>query len=193
MSQLYHIQLKASVSETYDLSDKIVHKLEMTEILPKEEMVELLKQQLQERGFAETEPNIWTKQGDDGEHISLNLDTMELSTEIEQQKELSTEVEVTGRAWDSKSAARKDAQSQLQNAQENARDQLDSQRQKLQRELTEDLEKGETRRLREVNEILQQVYADSLKRKARQLGDIMEIHEGTSAQGEYELVIRVSQ
>ena len=47
MSQLYHIQLKASVSETYDLSDKTVHQLDLTEILPEDEMKDILKRRLQ--------------------------------------------------------------------------------------------------------------------------------------------------
>jgi len=44
-----------------------------------------------------------------------------------------------------------------------------------------------------LNEILQEVYAESLKRKAGQMGDILEVSESTSEDGNYELVIRVAQ
>ena len=46
--------------------------------------------------------------------------------------------------------------------------------------------------MRQLNEILQQVYAESLKRKAAQLGDIMNIQESTH-DGEYELVIHIER
>lgn len=42
-----------------------------------------------------------------------------------------------------------------------------------------------------MNQALQDVYAEALKRKARALGDVVEQVEGTNAQGEYELVIKV--
>ena len=38
---------------------------------------------------------------------------------------------------------------------------------------------------------LQDVYAEALKRKARKMGDVVDQHEGTNENGEYELVIKV--
>lgn len=191
MSQLYHIQLKASVSETYDLSDKTVHQLDLTEILPEDEMKDILKGRLQERGYEEKEPGIWSKQQEGGVEVNINLENMELSAHIKEEKELETEVAVRGSGY-SRENARNEARNQLSHAQDSAKEKLDAEGQKLQRQLTKQLEEGEQERLREVNEILQEVYAESLKRRAGQLGEIMEIHE-SKEQGQYELTIHVTQ
>lgn len=53
------------------------------------------------------------------------------------------------------------------------------------------LAEGEEQRLEEMNNVLQGVYAEALKRKARRMGDVVEQHEGTNEHGEYELVIKV--
>ena len=42
-----------------------------------------------------------------------------------------------------------------------------------------------------MNQVLQDVYSEALKRKARQLGDVVDQYEGTNENGEYELVIKV--
>ena len=41
--------------------------------------------------------------------------------------------------------------------------------------------------------MLQEVYAEALKRQAGQLGEVMEVREGTSPEGQYELVIKVAR
>ena len=44
----------------------------------------------------------------------------------------------------------------------------------------------------ELNQVLQRVYAESLKRKASQLGDVLEVTEST-VDGQYELVIKIER
>lgn len=192
MSQLYRIQLKTSVSETFSLSDQIVHRLELTSILGEEEMLDILKQVLDTEGFEEQEDGTYTKQGNNDETITFDLENMEVSASLEQEKSLATEATASGQAWDDRRAARKDAQQRLADARDAARSQLETQSKELQKELSKTLEKGESERMRKINEILQQVYAESLKRKARQLGDVMEVSESTN-QGQYELVIHIEQ
>ena len=48
-------------------------------------------------------------------------------------------------------------------------------------------------RQRQLNELLQQVYTEALKRKAGQLDDLLEVRESTGESGDYELLIRVAQ
>ncbi len=61
----------------------------------------------------------------------------------------------------------------------------------LQRQVTQQLAEGESARLEEMNQTLQDVYSEALKRKARKMGDVVDQHEGTNENGEYELVIKV--
>jgi hypothetical protein len=42
-----------------------------------------------------------------------------------------------------------------------------------------------------MNKVLQDVYSEALKQKARKMGEVVEQHEGTNDRGEYELVIKV--
>ena len=192
MSQCYRVQLKASVSTTVDVSDKSVNRLELTEILPEEEMKEILKDLLKADGFEEGSNNRLSKKGEEGETIVYDLDKMEVTASLEESKVLSTEVTGSGSAWDDRTAARINAQQNLEKAKENAEYDLESQKDDLQVELTQKLKASEADRVKDIHEYLQQVYAESLKRKARQLGDVMEIHESKD-QDNYELVIKVSQ
>ena len=53
MSQSYHCKLQESVTVDVSLGDTVTHRLNLTEILPLEEMKELLRQQLRAQGFSE--------------------------------------------------------------------------------------------------------------------------------------------
>lgn len=192
MSQLYRIQLKTSVSETFDLSDRIVHRLELTNILAEEEMVDILKSMLEANGYEQQEDGTYAKKGEDGEDIVFDLEEMKVSASLEEEKELATEAVAHGQAWDSRVAARENAKSQLETAKDSAKSQLETQSKQLQKDLSKKLEEGESRRNRELHEMLQQVYAESLKRKARQLGDVLGERESIQ-DGQYELVIHIEQ
>ena len=65
-------------------------------------------------------------------------------------------------------------------------------RQDVQRRVTQQLAEGEGARLEEMNQVLQGVYSEALKRKARQMGEVVSQHEGTNEAGEYELVIKIA-
>ena len=62
----------------------------------------------------------------------------------------------------------------------------------MQREIAEALDATEDERNQELNEVVQEVYSESLKRKARRLGTVTEMQE--SRQGnDYELVIKITE
>ena len=70
---------------------------------------------------------------------------------------------------------------------------LNGQAKELQVEVTQELIDSEQARMQLINEALQDVYRDALKRKASQLGEVTSINESTNENGEYELVIKVTQ
>lgn len=192
MSQVYHVEVKSSVKERFSLSDRLVRPIALTPILSESEMRDIMATILQQRGFQETAPNQWTAQGNQGETIIYDLEKMEMQATLEQEKILQTDVQAKGSAYDKKSNAKENARQALLLEEAKARDNLKREAETIQRQLTQNLLDTEQERLHSAHQILQEVYAESLKRKARQLGEVMDIRESTS-QGQYELVIRVSR
>ena len=193
MSQCYRVQLKASVSRTVEAGDSISYPLELTELLPAPEMKELLEDALQRQGWSQdaAQPGVYHRRGPSGEDLILDLETMTLTARIQRQSEVSTEVEASGAA-DSQSHAERVAREALRTLQDAVGDQIaEAGARSLQREVREALAAGEEARRSELHDLFQQVYAGALKRKAGQLGTVMEVHESTNAEGNYELTIRV--
>ena len=103
------------------------------------------------------------------------------------------EVEVTG-LGERRASAKRRAKTELDERSAAVGDQIEEAgRRSVQQEVARRLEESESARLRQLNELVQQVYSESLKKKAAQLGDIVEVTESTSEDGNYELVIRVTQ
>lgn len=193
MSQLYSIELKSAVTERIETADSVAYPIALQDILPQEDMKDLLRESLVNNGFEadEENENILTKQGAGGEDIIFNLDDMEVTARLEDAKDVTAEVNATGRAYDDQEMARRNAQEKLKAQEDAVRRELAKETSELQSELSDRLAESESERMREINEVLQDVYADALKRKAGQMGDIMEVHESTSPEGEYELTIRI--
>lgn len=192
VSQVYHVEVKSSVKERFSLSDRLVRPIALTPILSESEMRDIMATVLQQRGFQETAPNQWTAQGNQGETITYDLEKMEMQASLEQEKILKTDVQATGYAYDRKSNAQENARQALLLEEAKARDNLKREAETIQRQITQSLLDAEQERLQNAHQILQEVYAESLKRKARQLGEVLDIRESTS-QGQYELVIRVAR
>ena len=191
MSQTYRISLKSSVSKVIKAEDSISYPLELTEIMPLEDMKEAFVKGLLERGFTQVSEKVYEMTLDNGEVLSVDTDSMTLTASLKAEKEVAAEVEVSGRG-NSKSNANKDAQSRLSRLEEVTEERIENQgREDLGKELSEKLTETEAQRLKLINEILQDVYSQSLKKKAATLGNVMEIREGTNEDGQYELDIKV--
>jgi replicative DNA helicase len=194
MSQLYHVELKGSVTETIHLHDEIVHQLDLSHILGEDDMKSLLRKQLEANDFQkDEEEDVWRKSMEDGVEVVFNLEDMQVSARLEEAQDVEKDVSAVGSAWDHKGQAKKAAEQELEHQKDRARQEIQRQSNEQQRELSQQLEAGEEERMLEINQMLQEVYAEALKEKAQSMGDVMEVHEGTSANGDYELVIKISQ
>ncbi|MEM1347600.1 MAG: hypothetical protein AAGI01_03525 [Myxococcota bacterium] len=186
MSLSYRVSLQ--VQEVVSADDKTVHKLDLHDVLPEEEMKDLLRESLEQRGFEQgEEEHTMVRQGDGGETITVNLDTMEVTTELEAESEVRGKVDAWGDA-ETRAGARRQAES---SARSQADQMVERGQKEVQRRVTQQLAEGEADRLEQMNEVLQDVYSEALKRKARRMGDVVEQAEGTNENGEYELVIKV--
>ena len=188
MSLSYRVTLQ--VSEVVSADDKTVHQLDLRDILPQDEMRDLLRQALLDRGFEQDQDQDsqrLVRRETSGEVVSVDLASLELTAELESASEVRGKVDAWGDA-ESRAGAQRQAEA---SAQRQADSMVERGRQDVQRRVTKQLAEGEPARLEEMNHVLQDVYAEALKRKARRMGDVVDQREGTNEHGEYELVIKV--
>ncbi len=202
MSQMYQVRLASSVSRTIQAEDSVSYPLRLTGILPEEDLLELLRQALIRRGFVTPEggkrnnvdqenPQRLEGRGGACERIVVDLDSMTVTASLDEEAEIATEVDAVGSAYTRRGAAEQ-ARLELEDRRRHAEAQLEHEGRQVQKELTRRLADSEEERQRQLHEVLQEVYAEALKRKAGELGEVMEVSEGTSPDGQYELVIKVA-
>ncbi len=191
MSRAYWVKLSSSVVETINASDRATHRIQLDAVVPEGEMDQILEGALEESG--------WEKDGDkrfrktvDGVELVWDLDKGVVEATAEASQEVAREVQVEGRAY-SQDAAQQQAERQLQQREQQTRDAIGSEQEQLQKKLTKKLGDNEQERVREINGVLQKAYTEGLKRKARRMGNVTSIQEGTSAEGEYQLTITISE
>ncbi|VAW78045.1 hypothetical protein MNBD_GAMMA12-3886 [hydrothermal vent metagenome] len=194
MSQLFRIQLKTTVSRDISASDSVSYPLELTEILPQSEMLDLFKQSLLNKGWRQEEDGRLSNTGSVGETLVIDLESKTLVARLDSEKNVSTEVSIdqTVDAWE-KEEAQSYGKSLLDEKVQGVENKLDNESNQLQQSLTQQLIDSEQQRMQLINEAVQDVYRDALTRKAGQLGEIVSVDESTNSSGEYELVIKVTQ
>jgi hypothetical protein len=189
MSRAYRIRVRESVTRVVKAHDRISTQLEVLEILPPEQMGELLAQELEKRGF-QRQGNVVVREQDG---VTVTVDpasgSVTVSAEGSQQMELESEKE--GRAYDDSGAhaarVRKDLQEQ---AKKELEEQAQRETERLQSQITDQLEAqlGDLRR--ELDQAVNRVTAEALKRKAAQMGQIKELTEDPQS-GSLTIVVEV--
>lgn len=191
MSRAYWVKLSSSVTETIHASDKATHKIDLEAVVPEGEMKDIVARALEETGWTKAGDHQYEKQLGDTKLV-WDLDKSVVEATVEKKQDVEKTFEVEGRAY-SQDQARQEAKRQIQEKEKQARDQIGSEEERLQRELTKSLEEGEAGRVREVNEVLQRVYSEAVKRKAKRLGNILSVQESTSPDGDYQLTITIAE
>jgi DNA anti-recombination protein RmuC len=176
MSRAYRIRVRESLSRVVTAKDGVSTRLEILEILPAEQMAELLAQELEGRGF-ERQGSALVRT-DDGVTISVEPASGMVTVHIEGAEQVDLEREQEGRSYNETGPALAQVRKELQAA---ARKDLEKQAEreaaKLQSKLTDQLEGmlGDLRK--ELDQAVNRVTAEALKRKAAQLGQIKELTE----------------
>jgi hypothetical protein len=196
MSQTYVIKVSASVQEQVHAKDKRVKKLTLTEITTPEEQKEILRERLKERGFEQEgdDPDtLVRKKGKIVERVDLEEQTVESTVELEKTLERERTIVVRGdRDNDNPDERRNREQKNLERQIAITDEERERAQQQLQREIAKGLDETEEERNKELNEVVREVYAEGLKRKAGRLGTITEMREGQVGE-DYELVIKISE
>lgn len=189
MSRAYRIRVHESLQRVVRAQDSVQTQLELLEILPCDQMAELLGQELERRGFTRDGQTLTRKQ--EGTTTTVDLATGTLTVQSELAEQLALEGERTGRGWTHSGTSDENTRQKLQ---EQVRKDLESQADQkatdLQKQATDRLEAqlGDLRR--ELDQAINRVTAEALKIKAAQLGAIKEMTEDAET-GSLTIVLEV--
>ncbi|MFN4260500.1 MAG: hypothetical protein ACK4RK_14495 [Gemmataceae bacterium] len=176
MSRAYRIQVRESLRRVLRGSDRVSTQLELLDILPCEQMAELLHQELIRRGFQEKDNELIRQQ--DGITVRLDPQSGTIAVEVETKETVQLESQREGHGYDDLGPSARRIQEALRaEAQQDLAAQAEHQRERLQAQAADKLEAflGDLRQ--ELNQVTNRVTADALKIKAQQLGQIKELTE----------------
>ena len=176
MSRAYRIRVKENMSQDLAASDEVCSDLEILEILPGDAMAELLSDELKGRGFEEKDGKLIRDK--EGVTVTVDPKSGEVGVKAVKQEHVELETEAEGMGYDDvgpKENAIKKSLSDAAKADLARRARKHQER--LQSEATEALE-GEMADVRkELNDAVNAITREALKRKAGQLGRIKEMTE----------------
>lgn len=177
MSRAYRIKVRESLNRVIRASDHVSTQLEVLEILPADQMAQLLAEELKRRGF-ERRGKALTRRH---EGITVQIDpetaTVTVRAEAEDRLDLAAEKHAVldremGR--DYAEQAKEDARQALRRDLERKSARRETE---MQQQVTERLEGSLADLRQELNQVVNRVTAEALKKKAAQIGTIKEMTE----------------
>jgi hypothetical protein len=190
MSRAYRIRIQEQLRKVIRASDHVAACLELLAILPAEQMGELLASELKRRGF-EPAGNRLTRRT---QGICVEVEPGSGQVTVRAEAEEKVALEADGDAWldedwsqEAKEAATRQARQALQHELGGLADDKAAQ---LQREITDRLTGHLTDLKKELDQAVNRVTAEALKRRAAQLGQIKELTEDPES-GSLTIVVEV--
>ncbi len=190
MSRAYRIRVSESLSKVIRASDHVSTQLELLDILPCEEMADILTQELKGLGFEETEDGLLRVQ--DGITVTVDPGTGTVAVRSEAAEDIELKSSQQGYVYQEQSKAdRKKAQEQLRDkAKAEMQEAEDTRTQELQQQVTDHLEGELVDIQRELGQAVNRATAEALKRKASRIGQIKELTEDPES-GSMTIVLEV--
>lgn len=189
MSRSYRIAIRETLRRVIRAHDKVSTQLEILEVLPCEQMAELLAQELEKRGYQREGDELVREQ--DGTRIAVDPGTGTVTVSSESSEEVRLKQEKEGQAWDDVGPSATSVRNQLRElAKGDLEKQAERKTSELQTQVTDQLERqlGDIRR--ELDQAVNRVTAEALKRKAAQMGQIKEMTEDEQT-GSLTIVVEV--
>ncbi len=181
MSRAYRITVKESETREIRGEDEICTTLELLEVLPANQMADLLKAELAAAGFEEQDDGAMGRK--DGK-LTVTVDPCsgEVSVKSEATETVTIEAKRDTTGYDdvgpSQTSARDRVQAELK---KDIDKKADREADRLQTQATEALEKHLDELQPELGRIVNKVTRDALKQKAQQLGTVTEIAEDAAS------------
>jgi hypothetical protein len=190
MSRAYRISVRESLRRVLRASDHVSTQLELLEILPQEQMAQLLAEELERRGFERRGKNLVRT----GNGVTVQIDPS--SAEVKVQAEAASKVSLD--AQKSSLVDRDIGTVGVEKSKESARRALREELEKkaaqqaaeLQRQVTDQLEASLADIRQELSQAVNRVTAEALKKKAAQMGQIKEVTEDPQS-GSMTIVLEV--
>jgi hypothetical protein len=190
MSRSYRISVRESVNKVIKAEDRVSTQLEILEVLPPEQMAGLLSDELEKRGFERDGENMVRKEKN-GVVISVNVNTGTVTVSAEAEESAKLEGERAGRAYDDVGPhAREVRESLRKELQRDLEKKVEEKTSQLQGKITDKLEGSLSDLRQELDEAVNRVTAEALKRKAASLGQIKEMTEDPQS-GSLTIVVEV--
>ena len=177
MSRAYRISVKESVARDIRAGDEICTQLELLGILSPEAMGQLLRAELGQRGFVESDDGKLVRQQGD---LTVTVDPCngEVSVKTDAEKSIVVEGEREATAWDDVGPLRKTVEDHARELlAKELEKKIEKENDKLQEKATASLEKHLNDLQPELASIVNKVTREALKQKAATLGTITEIAE----------------
>jgi hypothetical protein len=189
MSRSYRVSVRECQNRTIRAEDHVSTQLEILEVLPPEQMAGLLADELERRGFERDGATLTRKQN--GVTITVETTSGTVTVAAEASEETTVEAERTDRAYDEVGPHAKSVRENLkQQVQKDIERKVEEKTAGLQSKVTDRLE-GELNDVRqELDQAVNRVTAEALKRKAAQMGQIKEMTEDPQA-GSLTIVVEV--
>jgi hypothetical protein len=176
MSRAYRIRVREQLKRILHAGDRVSTRLELLEILAPDEMTSLLAEELERRGFKRQEKALTRRQGEVTVTIEPESATVTVQAEISEQVKLRGEK--VGQGYEDIGPSTRQAKAALR---EQLRSELEHEAKQRSAELATRVAnqlEGQLIDLRgELDQIVNRVTAEALKRKAGRLGRIKEMTE----------------
>lgn len=189
MSRAYRIKVSESLNKVIRAEDHVKTELELLNILPSDQMGELLAGALEKDGF-EREGDV-LKKVDGDVTVTVDVKTGEVTVQASDCEELELKGQGEGRYYDdvrgSKKQAEKQARDELKRTLE---DDANAKEEVLQQKMTDQLERKLSDIRQQLDKAVNKVTAEALKQKAAQIGQIKEMTEDPEA-GSLTIVVEV--
>jgi hypothetical protein len=176
MSRAYRITVKESLRKDLTASDEVCSDLEILEVLPADQMAELLRGELKERGFQEEGDKLIRRDGE----VTVTVDPSSGEVSVKSERADSVDLEAQRDDWGYDDVGPGEEQIRRRAAEQLRQDlerRAGQQQARLQTEATEKLEGVLDDVRKELGQAVNRITAEALKRKAASLGQIKEMTE----------------
>jgi hypothetical protein len=190
MSRAYRIRVRESLRRFINAEDHVSTQLELLELLPAEQMAELLADELLRAGFERRGKKMVRQQKElvieidpESAHVTVRAET---AAEIDIQGERQAVLDRQGNRQTNKKAE----EAARQELREDLAKKAAGKQEALVGEASKKLQEGLADVRRELDQIVNRVTAEALKKKAAQIGQVREVSEDR-ANGSLTIVLEV--
>jgi hypothetical protein len=189
MSRAYRVSVRETRNRLIRAEDHVSTRLEILEVLPPEQMAGLLADELERRGFQRDGTRLTRKQN--GVTVTVETTSGTVTVAAEASEESTIQAERSDRAYDDAGPHAKVVRENLKKmVEKDIENKVSEKTAGLQTKVTDRLEGELTEVRQELDQAINRVTAEALKRKAAQMGQIKEMTEDPQA-GSLTIVVEV--